>query len=304
MFDWLLSQLPDLSALAAELWSAIIFLFNLIVALANFLWQIIKAIFDFLLSMLKKIGSFFHTLWDDFFKKIFSGLLGVLRKLHSWLELHLGPIIKWLQTARQWWDRIFRLYVKPFLNLLQRVRQFLGVLRLLGVKWAAALDARLGQIEGRIANIFLTIQSVLTGAIDILNCLADPLNLFRRPTAVLSIRRIIPSLVRVTTGLPLGYFLPSRRSGVGAGLGPIPSNFVATDPTMNPPASDYFAGDDGLGTFSGFADGVVPDDGAVDDLSMLDYFDDSLYPPSPCSDAVTCAQKAFQGQLQSPVLVS
>ena len=291
MLDWLLDFTNDLGAASAAIWDALVFLFNLLVAVAKFLLQLIEDIWDALVAVFKKVASFFHMLWEDFFKKIFLGLFNVLRKLHGWLEAHLGPVIKFLGKVRNYLDRIFRLYIKPFLNMIQHVRRFLEILRLLGVKWAAALDAKLGKFEADIAGLFLTLRGIVTAGIDILNCLADPLNLFRRPTAVLSIRRIIPSLVRVTTGLPIGYFLPSPRKGVGAGLGFLPDNFDPSDPTMNPPASSYFSGDDGLGAFSGFTSGEVPDDGAVDDLTVLDYFNTDLYPPPQCTDWISCLQE-------------
>jgi hypothetical protein len=288
MLDWLLNFANDLGGAAAALWQAIVFLFNLIVLVAQFLLRLILSVYKLLVDVIRKVGTFFHTLWDHFFKKIFGDFFNLVRKLHHWLEVHLGPIIKAIRTYRAYLDRIFRLYIKPFLNLIQHVRQFLGVLRLLGVKWAAALDAKLGKVEADIAGLFLAVRGILTNTLDILNALADPLNLFRRPTAVLSIRRIIPSLVRVTTGLPIGFFLPSPRRGAGVGIGQLPFNFDATDPAMNPPASSYFQGDDGLGAFSGFANGEIPSDGAVDDLSPLDYFDDGLYPDPNCSDPVHC----------------
>jgi hypothetical protein len=290
MLDWLTSFANDLGGLTA-LWQALVFLFNLLVAVANFLLKLILQLWDIIKSVVGWVAKVFKTLWDSFFKKIFVSLFNALRKLHGWLEAHLGPIIKWIQHARAYLDRLFRLYVKPILNMLQHVRQFLGVLRLLHIKWAAALDAKLGKVEADIAGLFLAVRGILTGAIDILNCLADPLNLFRRPTAVLSIRRIIPSLVRVLTGRPMGFFLPSPRKGVGAGLGPLPFNFTPSDTAFNPAASSYFAGDDGLGAFQGFANGTIPDDASVDDLQPLDYFNSDLYPAPDCSDFITCLQQ-------------
>jgi hypothetical protein len=288
MLDWLLNFAGDLSSAASAIIAALQFLFGLIVAVAQFLLGLIESLWNLLKAFAKGVLNFFHTLWDSFFRKIFVGLFNALRKVHNWLEAKLGPVIKFLQQVRKYWDRWFRMYVKPLLNMLQHIRQFLGVLRLLGVKWAAALDAKLGKVEADIAGLFLTLRGILTGAIDILNAIADPLNLFRRPTAVLSIRRIIPSLVRVVTGVPIGFFLPSPRKGVQTGLGFLPLNFNPADPGMNPPASSYFSGDDGLGGFSGFTQGTIPDDGAVDDLSALDYFDDGLYSPPTCSDAASC----------------
>lgn len=288
MLDWLDAFANTLGDNAASIWAALSFLFGLIVAVAQFLLALLQAIWNALVAAIKAIAKFLVGLWNSFFKKLFVDLLKAIRAAHNWLESHLGPFLKWMQQARAWLDRMFRLYIKPFLNMLQHVRQYLQILRLMGVKWAGALDARLGQIEGRIAGIFLEARAILTGFIDIANALADPLNLFRRPTLVLSIRRILPSLVRVTTGLPMGYFLPSPRKNAAPGLGPTPLNFDPGNPAMNPPASEYFSNDDGLGTFAGFADGTIPDDGAVDDLSILDYFDDGLYDTPLCQDPVHC----------------
>jgi hypothetical protein len=292
--DWWQGITDAIGGDIAIIWQAIIALAQAIAAVFGYLWKLIQDIFNFLVSVLRKVGQFLHTLWDGFFKKIFTGLYSALVKLHQWLEARLRPLLTFLTKVRAYWDRLFKLYVKPLLNMIQHVRQFLGVLRLLGVKWAAALDAKLGKFESDIAGLFLQVRAILTGTIDILNALADPLNLFRRPTAVLSMRRIIPSLVRVTTGLPIGFFLPSPRGSSPLGVGRLPLNFNPGDPSQNPPASSYFAFDDGLGTFSGFANGVTPDDGAVDDVSMLDYFDDSLYGPPDCTDLETCIQMMVQ----------
>jgi hypothetical protein len=302
MLDWLLNTASALSGLAAAIWQAILFLFNLIIALAQFLLRLILAVLNYLADLLKKVAGFFRMLWNSFFKRIFADFFNVVRRLHGWLEQHLGPIIRYIQKMRAYMDRLFRLYVKPFLNMIQRVRQFLQVLRLLHVKWAAALDAKLAKVEADVASLFLAVRGILTGAIDILNCLADPLNLFRRPTAVLSIRRIIPSLVRVLTGLPPGYFMPSYRPGARPGLGPLPFDFTPGDPVYNPPASSYFATNDGLGLFEGFANGEVPDDGAVDDLEILDIFDDGLWPDTGCSDAASCLQAATNFALNTQFL--
>jgi hypothetical protein len=302
MWDFLSSIADSVGGDIAALWSAIIWLANAILAVFTYLWNLIKDIFNFFVDLLRKIGHFFHTLWDQFFKKIFTGLWSALVKVHAWLEAHLGPVVKFIGKVRAYLDRIFRLYIKPFLNMIQHIRQYLQILRLLGVKWAAALDAKLGKFEADIAGLFLTVRGILTGFIGLLNVLADPLNLFRRPTAVLSIRRIIPSLIKVSTGLPIAFFMPSPRFGAPLGVGQLPLNFNPADPFMNPPASTYFSGDDGLGGFSGFTDGTIPDDTSVDTIAPLDYFDDSLYSPPDCTDLATCIQVAVQTGATVPIV--
>lgn len=294
MWDWLDNLANDISGQVATIYAAITWLFTVLVKVANFLWAVDLAIAEFAETTKAHIVDFFHSLYTLFLAALIAKLIAAVRALHKWLETKLKPIIDFLVALRKLINHYFNTYVKPFLNMLQHVRQYLGILRLLGVKWAGALDNRLGQIEGAIAGIFLQMRAILNAGIDILNCLADPLNLFRRPTAVLSIRRILPSLVRVSTGYPIGFFLPSPRAGSPLGVGQLPLNFNPQDPAMNPPASSYFSGDDGLGAFSGFTDGEVPDDGAVDDLTALEFFDDSLYASPVCTDLDSCIQLTVQ----------
>src|SRR5437764_11983874 len=104
-------------------------------------------------------------------------------------------------------------------------------------------------------------------------------------------------MVRMLTGRPPGYFFPSPRSGSRGGIGHVKANFNPHDPTQNPPASAYLPGDDGLGNFQGFLAGQVPSDGAVDDVDMLDYFDDSLWPEPTCNDIVSCIVKQRELEL-------
>jgi len=185
--------------------------------------------------------------------------------------------------------------------MMQHIRQVLGVLRQLGFKWAAVLDKRIAQIEGQITQIFSQVRGVLNGMLDLLNQISDPLRLLRRPMLVLSFRRTIHSLIRLTTGLPPGYFFPSPRSGIAAGLGALQKGFNKADPSQNPPASSYLSGNDGLGDFSGYSAGIEPEDSDVDSASMMDFFNDDLYPDPQFDDPAEAFRVAFQAQFDSTV---
>lgn len=234
------------------------------------------------------VGQFFSHLWNSFFKGIFTTVFNGVRSAQQWLEQRLRPLIKFLQRVRKLYDAWFLHYVKPFLQLLQHIRQFLQILRLLHINVGIELDRILSTIESRITSTFLQFRSLLNNSIDLLNILADPTLLFRKPTLVISIRRTIPAIIRAATGLPPGFFLPSPRGAAGGAFAPVPANFNPRDPRMNPPASFYLSGDDGLAGFGGFALASVPDNSAVDDLDSLDFFDDALWPPADCSDPATC----------------
>jgi hypothetical protein len=252
------------------------------------------AVFKYAWGFLKKAATIFRSLWDGFFKKIWNAVLKAIQKAHAWLEAKLGPIIRFLKRVRAFYDRWFRAYIKPLLTFLQRIRKVIAVLRLLHIHILDGLDKQIAKIENKITQAVLTIRSVLNNLIDLMTLLADPMQILRRPTLVYSIRRIALGLVKVFTGLPPGFFIPSPKKTAAKGTGFLPLNFNNGDPIYNPPASS-FMGNDGLpGDFSGFTPGIEPDDTAIDSLLKLEYFDDELYDDPACIDTATCMEEAFK----------
>lgn len=276
------------------LWQALLFVVQGIELIANFIWTALVTVAQAFLSFFKAVAGIFRALWDGFFKRIFSAFFRAVAAAHRWLEARLQPLIDFLKRVRAIYDRFFNQYIKPLFNVIQKIRQVLKILEFLHISFAKQLDAALAKIEGKVAQAVLTIRGVLNDLIGIAQTLADPLLLIRRPVAVMSARRVFNSLVRVLTGRPPGYFIPSPRKGAKAGLGLFPANQVFDGTAPNPPASSYLAGDDGLGNFQGFAADVPPDDSAVDDLDVLDYFDDAAWDASPCDDVVSCLRATLQ----------
>jgi hypothetical protein len=255
--------------------------------------EFIQSVSDYATMMASTVKNFLDIIWKGFFLSMLQKLWTLFDKLHAWLEARLGPILSFLLKVRTYIDRIFNIYVKPFLDLLQHIRQVLAVLRLLHIKWAAALDAKIAAIETTVASYFLLAKSILNGLIDITNAVIDPLRLFTKPILVISIRRTIHAMIRLATGLPPGFFFPSPRAGAAKGVGTLPLNFLPSDPSMNPPASNYLPGNDGFGNWNGFTNTTNPEDTAVDQGGPLDYFNDGLYPPSPCGDPISCFADAL-----------
>jgi hypothetical protein len=304
MWDWLDGLLGAGDAIGADIAAFLTYLLGLLVAIFEFLYQLLVAIFNYLLQLMKDIGKFFQWLWQDVLKGILGDLWSAIVKVHDWLENLLQPIIDFLNKLRQWVQWIFTTYIKPFLNLLQQIRGFLNILKAFGVKWAAQLDQILGQVQADIIGAFQKAMGYINAIIGIVNSLADPLGLFRRPTFVMSMRRIFPSFMRGVSGMPVGYFFPSPGKNPGAGMGVPPSPLNLSDPTQNPPPSGYFGDDDGLGDFGGW-DGTDPlADSDADDMTAMDYFDDDQYPDPVCSDPSQCAQDAFSALLGGSSFVS
>lgn len=293
MFDFLGGLLGVLSAIGAELAQIFVALLNVIVSVFQFVWSTLVNVFNFLYKIGTTVVKFFHHVWDLFFKGIWPRVLSVLRKVHDFLEAKLGPIISFLKKYRALLDRNFRLYIKPILNFLQRIRQVLAVLKLLHIQFAKVLDQKIAQLEGILTKNFLQLRGVITSILNAVNAVVDFPLLLRKPVLVLSIRRVFLSLVRVLTGFPSGFFLPSPRTNPKKGTGPPPVGANFKDADVNPPASSYLDGEDGLGDFDGFDSGDIPDDTVVDSLDSLDYFNGDLYPDLECEDYLLCLQEAI-----------
>lgn len=295
--DFLDGLLGALGGIGSAIEAALIQLFNLIVQVFQFIWNVIGFIADFILKVFRSIGSFFSHIWTNFFKGIFTKVFSGIQKLTTFLESKLRPIIKFLTTVRKYVDKIYKTYIAPFLKVIQHIRQFLQILKLLHVKFAAELDKILGQVQRDVQGVFTQIRGILNTTIDLLNIIADPSKLLRKPTMVLSIRRSINALIRQTTGMPPGWYFPSPRPSAPKGVGFLGANFNPDDPTHNPPASYYLGLDSDVPSFDFLGDGETIPDGAVDDVSMLDFFDDSAWPDSNCVDIEQCLLQAHESAL-------
>lgn len=280
----------------AALESFVVWLYQLIVVAFLVLLQIIEAVASFLQRIVKAVGGFFDRLWNGFVKGIFASVFNAIKSGWAWIESKLAPLVRFLQRLRALLLAYFNTYIRPMLLLIQHIRQYLQLLSFLHIGFAQKLDAWLAQIQGKISQAFYTVIGTINTLTDIANALMDPTALLRKPTLLLSIRRQIPALVRVLTARPPGYFFgaPGVSNNSPFALPKFPLNLV--DTTQNPPASALLGVDDGIGDTSGFINVFTFSDGAADQTQPLPIFDDSLYPPSPCTDPIQClatvAQKA------------
>jgi hypothetical protein len=278
MWDFLggLGGLFDFGGVLDAIGSILAWLANLIITALNWLLQVIVAIGNFFLSIFRAVGHFFTLLYDKLLKGVLTRIVNGIIRVHQWLEEKLAPVLRFLQRVRAYLDRIFKLYIRPILNLIDRIRKILLVLRLLHVKWAAALDQKLAQIEGTISKIFLEIRGILNNIIDVVNSLTDPPRMARIIAGTIAGRRAAAVIIRMTTGLPAGHFLPTTQPGAPVWERPVLTSRDITDPLRNPPASVI------LGSFLPLAIGnftstaPVPTDGELDDVEPFGYGADVL----------------------------
>jgi len=257
-------------------------LYSLVAVVFGWLYQLIENVVQFVLQLFGAVARFFDWLWQTMIATAISTIWNVLKSFVGWLEAKLLPIVQFLLKLRAMIARYFNIYVRPFLILIQKIRQYLQILSLLHIGIATKLDNFLAQIQGRITQAYATVIGTINAVIDVVNAIADPSYLLRKPALLLSIRRQLPALIRAVTGHPPGYWFPSPRGSKGGPFAPIglPFNFqqyAAANPTSN-----FLSTDDGIGDPGSYFDGLMFTDGDANQAQMLDYFNDDLYPANMC----------------------
>jgi len=295
----------------AGVYSTLISLFQWLVQvmaiLFNALWKALVDIANFLFNLLTKVGKLFRFLWDGFFKRIFTGLFNAILKAHDWLEAHLQPIIRFLQRIRAFVDRVLNRYVRPIMNMIQRMRQFLLILRLFHVKWAQQLDAKLVQIEVKMASVFIEARRILNGVIDAVNLVVDPTRLLKHPILIISIRRSLPAFSFATTGMPLEYWVGSSSlASKGGDHDCKASSFIDWILGQSKP-SQFMGEDEGIPGLNFLSEDVeaAPED--VDSLDKLGMFASQHADHGGCTDVETALgnmRRALVDDLANAVLVA
>jgi ABC-type proline/glycine betaine transport system permease subunit len=161
----------DIIAWIYEIMAWIVATFNAVLQwvanLFNWLIGILVSIFHFLLKFLKHI-------WENYVKAAIVWLYKHAMKLRAWLKRVITPILKRLEKIKKWYDEHILKQQLRMLQFLQTIRRFLGILRLFHVKWAAALDQDLADIQNRIEESIRIVRGVLNEIINTLAMVLDP----------------------------------------------------------------------------------------------------------------------------------
>lgn len=177
--------------------SALVYLFKLLQVLAEYLYQLIVAIANFLVKMAGLVWRALKHVISDLFHGRFVHLFQDFIDLKNKLAQFLAPLLRILKRIQA----IYRVYVlQPLLrmiNLIQKMRQFLTVFRLLGFKWAGRLDNYLTKIERQLITNTLVLQSYVNFAISILDLVIDPSLIFRSNVLLASLVSALGAIKRV-----------------------------------------------------------------------------------------------------------
>lgn len=177
--------------------SALVFLFNLLVAVLQFLYAALVAIANALVSAIKVIArGFVHVLSDIVhgrFLHLFQDYLDLKKKLTDWL----APVLRILQRIKKIFDQFVLAPLLRFINLIQNIRKFLVIFRILGFKWAKKLDATLASWEQRVVRNVLVLQAWINFAIDAVSLIMDPSLIMRKNFLLASLLSFLGAVKRV-----------------------------------------------------------------------------------------------------------
>lgn len=162
-----------LSELFAILWSAMVTLFT-------FLWNTLVAVFQFLVSVFQNVAKFFARAWTDFLKPAINAIFNFIGKIYSALHRLLAPLMKWIQKIRAWYDTHILPILMKQIQMIQRIRQFLTILRIFHVKWAQLLDDKLAAMQGKITDSIQIVRGYLNLIISWIGLITDQTNVIRR----------------------------------------------------------------------------------------------------------------------------
>lgn len=211
-------------------------------------------------------GKFLLHLWEGGIKGLLDKIVRGISAVIDYVEKLLAPIVRFLKRVRQIWDQVFKLYIKPYLNLLQKIRQYLLLLRLLHVKLAQKLDDRIVASEQLISSIFLQVRGYLNLALDTLNSLTDPRSLARLVLVGVAGRQVAAATVRIFTGLPIGFFFPNFAASAAPWERPVQGGADLADPRRNPSPSALLSGLADLPASYFAPPDPIPTDGALDEV--------------------------------------
>jgi len=177
--------------------SALVYLFNLLIAVFQFLYNALVAIVNALIRAVQIVVRgfihFFTTILPNFLKRLYQDYVDLKAKITAWLQ----PVLRILMRIRQLFQQYVLAPLLRTINLIQHLRQFLVIFRLLGFKWAARLDTYLTNIEQKLVQNVLVIQAWINLAISVLDLIIDPSMILRKNFLLASLLSFLGAVKRV-----------------------------------------------------------------------------------------------------------
>lgn len=180
--------LDDIIAWIESIIDAIV---QFIVDIAQALFQVLVDVFNALVSVIQDIGTWLQNIWGtlkDFFDDLWWEVITpfiewcqeIIDDITTWLQNFLDPLITFINNLYQWYKTFIYPILHTILEVISRMRVFLALLKLIGVKWAAKLDADLQLIQAWVTEVVQTITATMNTISTVLGLMTDPSGILRR----------------------------------------------------------------------------------------------------------------------------
>jgi len=117
--------------------------------LQRWTWQIARSVGGLIIAI--------QRIWVRVLRPLIEKVQETIERVARIVDRVLRPYLDFLRRVRQVLLRIYEHYIAPVLVVIQKIRRVLAILAALRVPFARKLDQRLGQIEGKIAGVFLQV---------------------------------------------------------------------------------------------------------------------------------------------------
>lgn len=276
MFEFLGAVAGGLFSAGASILGTLAPLWNIIHSGFTAVYNALSTVGTFLWSTLKKVGAFLDHLWTRFFKQLFTNLLHHLGRVYSFLHKYAAMAFKYIHRVQQFLDRYYKQYLRPQLIMMQRMRQVLGIFRLVHIHTFDKLDKYLAHTQAQMIGAFLEVRGYVNLVAGFVNQLASPLGVLKLVLYGAAGPRQAAAAVRVFTGLPIGWFFPNYHKNAQPWERPVTSSRQLLDSSSNPPPSQLLGGLDFLTPDSFTEANPVPSDAELDSQVPPYMFGDAL----------------------------
>lgn len=158
------------------------------------LWEVLQKVGIIIAQFAVKVAgvmvqvyNLFGRFWAHVLRPFVSWSWRSVLRLEGWLQRTFNPVLRFLQLVR---TRLLEIYTKWFRPIFDTIDAVRGVLRVLGsfhIKWALALDAKLGDLEDRMLAPIRLALAKINEASDWINRIVTFDGLFQRLTLLASL---------------------------------------------------------------------------------------------------------------------
>jgi hypothetical protein len=194
------------AALISEILSVLTTLWNDVVIVATALLNGLTFTFLGASGLFNSIQRFFSWLWNNIILTTLGWILKQLQDLQQWLRDHFQWLIDFLKRLLQLQQQFYQQFIKPVLNILIRIRQFIQILRIFHLHIFDKLDNWLAGLEAKLLGHFLKVTQWINRLLSYIELILDAAGYLKRTLLVASVANSASDLLLLFTGRTLDYW--------------------------------------------------------------------------------------------------